>query len=94
MLHYAISWSNAGTFDPVLSGEVTLKLALVLEARASANGQTRSGSGELGAHVLVDTQEQKDTCEVQRRVYDGDLPSYLWTKFWSLCTAVSEASFF
>ena len=70
MAHSAISWSGAASFDPILSGEVTLKLALVHEARAGSSelvrsGLVRSASGEIAVHAGTDGQEPKDATEVR-----------------------------
>ena len=45
-MHTALSWSNASSFDPILSAEVTLKFSLLLECKASLMEQSRTGSAD------------------------------------------------
>ena len=47
MVHTALSWSNAASFDPILSAEVTLKFSLLLECKAGLSDQSRVGSAEM-----------------------------------------------
>ena len=46
-MHTALSWSNASSFDPILSAEVTLKFSLLLECKAGLTEQSRAGSADL-----------------------------------------------
>ena len=45
-MHTALSWSNASSFDPILSAEVMLKFSLLLECKASLTEQSRTGSAD------------------------------------------------
>ena len=47
MVHSALSWSNASSFDPILSAEVTLKFSLLLECKARLTDHSRAGSADI-----------------------------------------------
>ncbi|PFX16137.1 Uncharacterized protein C12orf55-like [Stylophora pistillata] len=47
VVHTALSWSNAALFDPILSAEVTLKFALLLECKAGVTHNSRVGSTDI-----------------------------------------------
>ena len=47
MAHSALSWSNASSFDPILSAEVTLKFSLLLECKARLTDHSRAGSADI-----------------------------------------------
>ena len=47
MVHTALSWSNASSFDPILSAEVTLKFSLLLECKAGLTDNSRVGSVDI-----------------------------------------------
>ena len=53
MAHTALSWSNAASFDPILSAEVTLKFALLLECKAGLSDHSRVGSAEMETPALT-----------------------------------------
>lgn len=58
MVHTALSWSNAACFDPILSAEVTLKFALLLECKAGLPDQSRVSSAEMETPVSTVAPEQ------------------------------------
>lgn len=47
VVHTALSWSNASSFDPILSAEVTLKFSLLLECKARLTDHSRAGSADI-----------------------------------------------
>lgn len=58
VVHSALSWTNATTFDPTLSAEVTLKFALLLESKASiTSDQVRASSAETETPASVFSPE-------------------------------------
>lgn len=69
--HLGLSWSNAASFDPVLCAELALKLALVLECKATTNESLKSGGmNEVDVMSPADTLvEHLDTKEVSCHSY-------------------------
>ncbi|XP_032221437.2 cilia- and flagella-associated protein 54 isoform X1 [Nematostella vectensis] len=59
VVHTALSWSDACTFDPILFAEVALKLALVLECKA-ANLADHSGGEVESPKPALTAEERKD----------------------------------
>lgn len=69
VVHTALSWSDACTFDPILFAEVALKLALVLECKANLNDhQPRADSGELLESPNPGAQSQTDKQDISKKV--------------------------
>ena len=65
MVDTALSWSNAASFDPILSAEVTLKFALLLECKARLTDQSRAGSAEMETPALTISPDHADTKQVE-----------------------------
>ena len=62
--HSTVSWSNAASFDPILSAEVTLKLSLLLECKAGYTHPSRVGSAELETPAFAASLEHLDSKQV------------------------------
>ena len=62
--HSTVSWSNAASFDPILSAEVTLKLSLLLECKAGYTDPSRVGSAELETPAFAASPEHLDSKKV------------------------------
>ena len=68
MVHIALSWSNASSFDPMLSAEVTLKFSLLLECKAGLSEQSRAGSADVKSSetpALTASPEHVDNKQVK-----------------------------
>ena len=68
VVHTALSWSNASSFNPILSAEVALKFSLVLECKAGLTEHPRAGSAETqvtDTQVLTVSPEHVDTKQVK-----------------------------
>lgn len=66
-MHTALSWSNASSFDPILSAEVTLKFSLLLECKAGLTEHSRAGSADIqfvDTPALTASPEQVDNKQV------------------------------
>ncbi|CAH3193048.1 unnamed protein product, partial [Porites evermanni] len=78
--HSTVSWSNAASFDPILSAEVTLKLSLLLECKAGYTDPSRVGSAELETPAFtaspehVDSKQEKSETEVYEKPATGPTP--------------------
>ncbi|KAJ7353995.1 hypothetical protein OS493_030845 [Desmophyllum pertusum] len=64
VVHTALSWSNAASFDPILSAEVTLKFSLLLECKAGLTDHSRVGSADMDTPAPTVSPEHVDTKQV------------------------------
>ena len=65
VVHTALSWSNASSFDPILSAEVTLKFSLLLECKAGLTEHSRAGIADIQVTEKPVSPEHVDNKQVK-----------------------------